>query len=198
MKKKIFLIPLLIVIVLFSGCKTVNKPTPEQTISGVEGDANNSRWVNSNNSGDSGDWANSRDLNDSGNFGLSERDSDVVNLNDENVLRGVLPTIYFDYAQSYLKPAEREKIIKAKKYLETNRNAELLLEGHCDWRGTKQYNLALGERRSSKVRAYLVELGINSQRIEVVSKGDLEAVVEGSESEMRLDRRVDILVVKGN
>lgn len=104
-------------------------------------------------------------------------------------------TVYFDFDKSDIKPAEREKLKVAKEYLEKNPTHRLLLEGHCDWRGTAEYNLALGDRRANAVKKYLQTAGIKPDRLENLSKGSLEAGKNADEATMAKDRRVDLIVV---
>lgn len=111
-------------------------------------------------------------------------------------LRGVLQPIYFEFDRSTLGPAEREKAMAAAEYLRRNPGHRLLIEGHCDWRGTAEYNLGLGDRRASSVRDYLVSIGIDRNRLEVLSKGDLEAAQGGSEQQMARDRRAELVILK--
>jgi peptidoglycan-associated lipoprotein len=105
-------------------------------------------------------------------------------------------TVYFEYDQSSIKPSEREKLKNAKTYLDTNPGQRLLLEGHCDWRGTAEYNLGLGDRRSNAVKKYLLSIGVPADRIETVSKGSLEAKPNATAQEMEKDRRVDLVALK--
>ena len=72
----------------------------------------------------------------------------------------------------------------------------VLLEGHCDWRGTAEYNLGLGDRRSNAVKEYLQKLGVDVARLEIVSKGDLDAKEHATGEEMAKDRRVELAVMK--
>ena len=57
-------------------------------------------------------------------------------------------------------------------YLDTNTDARILVEGYCDWKGTPAYNKSLGDRRASSVKQYLVDLGADINRIDVLSMGD--------------------------
>lgn len=113
-----------------------------------------------------------------------------------NQIRGELDSIYFDFDRSTINPSERPKAQAAANYLHDNPGRRLLIEGHCDWRGTTEYNLGLGDRRASSVKDYIVSLGIDRNRIEVLSKGDLEAAVGGSEDQMRRDRRAELVVLR--
>lgn len=106
-------------------------------------------------------------------------------------------TVYFEFDQSSItKPSEREKLKGAKDYLDKNPGQRLLLEGHCDWRGTAEYNLGLGDRRANAVKKYLITLGVPVDRLETVSKGSLEAKPNADAPTMEKDRRVDLVVVK--
>jgi peptidoglycan-associated lipoprotein len=104
-------------------------------------------------------------------------------------------TVFFDLDKSDIKPAEREKLKLAKEYLDKNPTHRLLLEGHCDWRGTAEYNLGLGDRRANATRKYLESLGVTAQRLETLSKGSLEAMRNADDATMTKDRRVDLVVV---
>ncbi len=104
-------------------------------------------------------------------------------------------TVYFDFDKSDIKPAEREKLKAAKDYLDQNPTHRVLLEGRCDWRGTAEYNLALGDRRASAAKKYLLSLGVKADRVETLSKGSLEAVKNADDATMAKDRRVEIVVL---
>jgi len=83
-----------------------------------------------------------------------------------------IQNIYFDYDKSGIRPDARE-ILKANAEIFTkNGNATIVVEGHCDERGTAEYNMALGERRAQETKQYLVNLGINASRIETISYGE--------------------------
>src|SRR5256885_7737415 len=67
-------------------------------------------------------------------------------------------TVYFDFDRSAIKSSETGKIESVARYLKGNSNVGVLVEGHCDERGTEQYNLSLGERRALAIREYLINL----------------------------------------
>ena len=104
-------------------------------------------------------------------------------------------TVYFQYNSSDIRASEREKLKFAKEYLEKNPGQKLLLEGHCDWRGTAEYNLSLGDRRAAAVKKYLQSLGVGADKVETLSKGSLEASKNADEKTMEKDRRVDLVIV---
>jgi len=80
--------------------------------------------------------------------------------------------IYFEYDKSRLLPAAREVLKKKAQWLRDNPEAIALIEGHCDERGTNEYNLALGERRARSAKTYLTDLGISSSRLTTISYGE--------------------------
>jgi peptidoglycan-associated lipoprotein len=104
-------------------------------------------------------------------------------------------TVYFDFDKSDIRPAEREKLRVAKDYLDTHPGHRLLLEGHCDWRGTAEYNLSLGDRRANATKRYLQSIGVAPDRMETLSKGSLEASKNADAATMEKDRRVNLVVV---
>jgi peptidoglycan-associated lipoprotein len=81
-------------------------------------------------------------------------------------------TVYFDYDKSALKPEGKEAIRKNVAFLKENSNFNVLIEGHCDERGTQEYNLALGERRAQSIRSFMTEMGISSSRITTKTWGE--------------------------
>lgn len=104
-------------------------------------------------------------------------------------------TVYFDFDQSAIKASERPKLQAAKEYLEKNPGFRLLLEGHCDWRGTAEYNLGLGDRRANAAKKYLQSIGVAADKIEILSKGSLEAAKNADDATMAKDRRVNLVVI---
>lgn len=102
--------------------------------------------------------------------------------------------IYFDFDRAEIKPEFREIIAAHAEYLASNRNVRIVLEGHTDERGSREYNMGLGERRANSVRSMLTLQGVSSQQIEVVSYGEERPVAMGqSEESWRLNRRVEIV-----
>ncbi|MEX2045052.1 MAG: OmpA family protein [Opitutus sp.] len=117
-------------------------------------------------------------------------------IDDGNTIRGLLQPVYFDFDRSEIKPGERAKLQAARDYLQANPGARLLLEGRCDWRGTEEYNLGLGDRRANSARRYTQSLGVAADRLETISKGSLEAVRNGDDATMSRDRRVELVIIK--
>ena len=94
---------------------------------------------------------------------------------------GTVPAkIYFDY-DSYLLSSMAEGTLDLQvTWMDQNPNKYILIEGHCDERGTREYNLALGERRANTVREYFTSMGIDNARLNIVSYGKERPDVEGS------------------
>lgn len=89
-------------------------------------------------------------------------------------------TVYFEFDRSSVKEGERSKVEAVAAYLKTApADNALLIEGHCDERGTEEYNRALGERRALALRDYLINLGIGAERIRTISYGKDKAVDQG-------------------
>jgi peptidoglycan-associated lipoprotein len=103
-----------------------------------------------------------------------------------------LAAVYFDYDSAVLREDARGTLKKNADVLRGAPSAVVTLEGHCDERGSEEYNLALGERRAESVRAYLVDLGIPNARLRVVSFGEAKPAVMGhDESAWKWNRRVE-------
>src|SRR6478609_8407546 len=108
----------------------------------------------------------------------------------------VVDPIYFALDRAAVAVAERPKLDAAIKWLTDNPGKNLVLVGHCDWRGTAEYNLGLGDRRANSVKRYLQSLGADASRLETLSKGSTEAKQGGGEAEWTKDRRVDFVELK--
>jgi peptidoglycan-associated lipoprotein len=107
--------------------------------------------------------------------------------------QSVVEPVYFALDRFAVAPAERPKLQNVLKWLQDNPGKNLVLVGHCDWRGTAEYNLGLGENRSNSVKRYLVSLGADASRLETLSKGSTEAKQSGGEADWAKDRRVDFI-----
>lgn len=104
--------------------------------------------------------------------------------------------VYFAYDQSAIGETERHKLDKICEYLLSHRGFDLLVEGHCDERGSEEYNRALGERRAISVRDYLVGLGLSKSRVHTLSYGEERPAEKGmSENAFRLNRRAELVII---
>ncbi len=84
----------------------------------------------------------------------------------------ILKDIHFDFDKSEIKEPDKEILEGINSWIINKPEAELLIEGHCDERGTKEYNLALGERRALSIRSYLTGLGSSPTRLHTISYGE--------------------------
>lgn len=101
-------------------------------------------------------------------------------------------TIYFGFDEHVLSTQATKKLQDAAQCIKRVPGRTIRLEGHCDPRGTEEYNLALGDRRAQAVRRYLVRLGVKGDQLRPISKGKLEATGT-SESSWALDRKVQFI-----
>ena len=98
----------------------------------------------------------------------------------EYLASGVPDRVFFATNESVLTTASRETLRKQAAWLRKNSDVTVVLEGHADERGTREYNLALGERRANAAKDYLMTYGISSDRISVLSYGKERPVDSGS------------------
>ena len=99
-------------------------------------------------------------------------------------------SFYFEYDASILNPADLAALEMHAQILRRNADKRVVIEGHCDERGTREYNLALGERRANVVMSFLTSAGVRSRQIEAVSFGEERPADPGhSESAWSLNRR---------
>ena len=80
--------------------------------------------------------------------------------------------IYFEFDKSTLTPAAQDNLLRKAEWLRENSDVTATIEGHCDERGTNEYNLALGDRRAESAKAFLVDLGIDASRLTTISYGE--------------------------
>jgi peptidoglycan-associated lipoprotein len=108
--------------------------------------------------------------------------SDVYTGTDtvEYLASGVPDRVFFATNETVLTTASRETLRKQAAWLRKNSDVTIVLEGHADERGTREYNLALGERRANSAKDYLMTYGISSDRISVLSYGKERPVDSGS------------------
>jgi peptidoglycan-associated lipoprotein len=109
-----------------------------------------------------------------------------------------LETVYFDFDRSDLRKDSRDALSKnAQTLLKTLVNAKIKIEGNCDERGSDEYNLALGERRAKSAAAYLITMGVKSNRISTISYGKEKPAVQGNnEAAWSKNRRDEFVIVK--
>ena len=105
-----------------------------------------------------------------------------------------LQTVNFGYDQSSLTASARKILAGNAGWIKNNSNLTIQIEGHCDSRGSIEYNLSLGERRAKAVKNYLVSLGIDGKRMTIISYGKEKLLAQGdSESDHTRNRRANFV-----
>lgn len=129
---------------------------------------------------------------------LSQRNPNLAAFSDpDNVIRPFDP-VFFGFDQYNLAAAERPKVKEVADFMKSSPKASVIIEGYCDWKGTPEYNKSLGDRRASTVKNYLVDLGCDASRIDIISIGDEKSVPNASAGEAKVDRRAQFLILKNN
>ncbi len=186
-----FTLPLILAVFILPACTKKQYPTPVDTTTGSSSSDIGDSIIPA---GDGTGWGTE--------LGLEGRDpgagidAGAGTYNGRQMVKGVLQPVYFGFDSSSISTSERSKLQNAANHLMENPSDGLLMEGHCDWYGTEDYNLALGDRRANSARDYLTTLGIGIDRIDTLSKGSLEATAGLSKSESGQDRRVELIILK--
>jgi peptidoglycan-associated lipoprotein len=122
--------------------------------------------------------------------------ADIEELNRVAQQRGYIADAFFALAESTLSSDAQNALQTSASWLKKNPQYNLLIEGHCDERGTEQYNLALGDHRANTAKEYLMTLGIDSARIRTVSYGEERPFDPGhDESAWAKNRRAHLVLV---
>ena len=104
--------------------------------------------------------------------------------------------VYFDFDQSTVREDGRGTLTKQAEWLKKYAQYQITIEGKCDERGTREYNLALGERRANSVRQYLIAQGIPAERVKTISYGKERPEVVGSDEAAWARNRVGITALQ--
>jgi len=103
--------------------------------------------------------------------------------------------IFYGYDSSSLTTQAQDVLRKKAAFLKANPNVKVTIEGHCDERGTNEYNLALGEARAKSAKAFMVDLGISAARMATISYGEERPLVQGrSEESFAKNRRAHFVI----
>ena len=109
--------------------------------------------------------------------------------------RFVNQNIHFEYDSAELSSMAKMLLKEKAEWLRANPSVRVTIEGHCDERGTTEYNLALGERRAMAAKDYLVDLGISAGRLDMVSFGEEKPLDDGmTEEAYRKNRRAQFVI----
>jgi peptidoglycan-associated lipoprotein len=124
---------------------------------------------------------------------------------DLEMIQGMIPdrerfkaeTVYFDFDRAAVKASEKGRIETVANYFKQHSAEKLQIEGHCDERGTEEYNRALGERRALAIREYLVNLGVAADRVYTLSWGEDKPADQGhDEAAWGKNRRGEFILLK--
>ena|SRR5438477_3447730 len=121
----------------------------------------------------------------------SARGEDFTPSNAETGEGGPLEDIHFEYDSANLTDQARSVLEKHALWLQSHRGAKVMVEGHCDERGTVEYNLALGEKRARAARDYLASLGVPASRLRIISFGKERPVDPGHNEDAWAKNRRD-------
>jgi peptidoglycan-associated lipoprotein len=113
----------------------------------------------------------------------------------EDFIQNVGDRVYFDFDRTEIKPEGQTVLQRQAAWLKQYASVTVTVEGHCDERGTREYNLALGNRRANAVKSALVAAGVAANRIQIISYGKDRPVVVGSNEQAWAQNRVGITVI---
>ena len=163
---------------LLTACETASE------IDAIASGASGSSASSSTASGGSSDSSSSSSSSTSSSAASSESTTSTTtysyDTDPKTALIKVGDRVLFGYDSSELDDDDRSVLDNQAKFLNQNPSLKVTIEGHCDERGTREYNLALCEKRASAVKDYLISVGINSERVSVVSYGKERPQVLGS------------------
>lgn len=130
-----------------------------------------------------------------GTDGVSTGNVDVVPGSPEDFVANVGDRVFFGYDSAVLDSSSQMTLTRQASWLQANPALNIVVEGHCDERGTREYNLALGERRATAVKNYLASLGVDKKRMTTISYGKEHPEVLGSNEESWTKNRRAVTVV---
>lgn len=114
---------------------------------------------------------------------------------EQDLVQNVGDRVFFDFDKSDIKPEGRAVLQRQADWLKKYPNVTVTVEGHCDDRGTREYNLALGERRATAVKKMLVALGVPANRLSTISYGKERPAVVGDNEQAWAQNRRGVTVV---
>ena len=127
--------------------------------------------------------------------GGSTQTSSVTPGSREDFIQNVGDRVYFDFDRTEIKPEGQTVLQRQAAWLKQYASVTVTVEGHCDERGTREYNLALGNRRANAVKNALVAAGVAANRVQIISYGKDRPVVVGSNEQAWAQNRVGITVI---
>ncbi|MDP6342547.1 MAG: peptidoglycan-associated lipoprotein Pal [Alphaproteobacteria bacterium] len=122
-------------------------------------------------------------------------ESKVIPGSQEDLVLNVGDRVFFDFDKSDLKQKARQTVERWSEWMKQHPAVTVTVQGHCDERGTREYNLGLGERRADSVRKYLIALGVNADRVGTISYGKERPVCVSSNEGCWSQNRRGVMVV---
>lgn len=169
------LIALVAVAFFVAACETASQTTADSS-----GESSSSTAASSASTSSSSGSSGSSSSSSGGSSSSSSSSAAADKASAEEALAAIGNTVYFGYDSSALTADAEGTLARQAAFLNANPALMVTIEGHCDERGTREYNLALGERRGSAARDFLLARGVDSARIRVVSYGKERPAVSGS------------------
>ncbi|MCL7945748.1 peptidoglycan-associated lipoprotein Pal [Marinobacter sp. ATCH36] len=173
---------------LIAGCSSTGDTTEDGTydsdVSAVDQEGGSTVY-----GGDDGDGVSSSEMTEE-----QRREAEARAERAEREAMRDITTFYFDFDTAEIKSEAREVLVAHARYLQSNPNQDVRIEGHADERGTKEYNLALGERRANAIERFLIVNGASRSQTETISYGEEKPAVMGSSaSDWAQNRRVELV-----
>lgn len=200
MKNKLWMATTLVVLIFISSCSNKNSLSPEDTalIKGTD------RGTFTGSTEDYMNPTESEELSPVGATITGIEGDDGLALqdpfwSDPDLLQTAerpFDPIFFGFDQYNIGSDEREKLQDIAVFMSQNPSIRILVEGYCDWKGTPAYNKSLGDRRATSVRDYLTDLGVEQNRIEIISMGDEMATPNADPTTAGMERKAHFLILR--
>ena len=169
------------VVAFLAACETAPKDAGDAAGSGASGSSDTSSSSSSSSSASGGSTSSS-----SGSSSMT-KDEELVSIGNK---------VYFDFDSSALSADAKSTLNAQAAFLRSNPSVRITVEGHADERGTREYNLALGDRRASAARDFLVAQGIDGARIKTISYGKERPEMVGSNDEAWAKNRRSVSIIR--
>ncbi len=143
----------------------------------------------------SGSSSSSSDVSSSGSEDTASESASIEPGSQEDLIVNVGDRVFFNYDSSELDSDAQELLQDQVAWLKQYSDVSVIVEGHCDERGTREYNLALGEKRAQSVKNYIISLGISSDRVSTISYGKERPAVVGSNDGAWAQNRRSVTIV---
>lgn len=200
MKNKLWMATILVALIFISSCSNKNSLSPEDTalIKGTDRGTF---------TGSPEDYMNSTESEElspvgatitgiEGDDGLAPQDPFWSDPDLLQTAERPFDPIFFGFDQYNIGSDEREKLQDIAVFMSQNPSIRILVEGYCDWKGTPAYNKSLGDRRATSVRDYLTDLGVEQNRIEIISMGDEMATPNADPTTAGMERKAHFLILR--